>query len=177
MAEALAGFLYDPLFLRTQMKMSPDEVRLFVQDRLDRRLIEFRRQILHTGMDYVLYVNPDADLDGRYATLHFNALRVPVDRDLAASWSGDIEVITNPVHSVDSIIGAAIGRELHRKLETELGEARLGSGRAAAWLIERCFKDGEDLPLEERIARAVDSGYEFERFTDWLTGATSEKTK
>ena len=166
MAETMAAFLRDPLFLQKQLGMDSGSIDLFVQDERERELLRFRRLLLDLGMQYTLYVNPDADLGHRYRELYAKALDVTVGADDPVAWEGNIDLVLRPVSSQDRIIGATIAAELHQKFRDQFGDARLGSGKTAAWLIEHCYAEGELWPLEDRMARAFDGGFKFDLYLE-----------
>ncbi len=168
MAETMAAFLRDPLFLEKQLGMDRHAIELFMQDARERELLRLRRLLLDLGMQYTLYVNPDADLGHRYRELYAKALGVTVQADDPVSWEGNLDLVIRPVSSQDRIIGATIAAELHQKIRAQFGDGRFGSGKTAAWLIERCYADGELLPLEERMARAFDGGFKFDLYLETL---------
>jgi len=168
MAEMLAAFLRDPLFLEKQLGLDRRAVDLFMQDARERDLIALRRTLLDLGVQYMLYVNPDADLGRRYRELYAKALGVFVQADGPVSWEGDLDLVIRPASAQDRVIGATIAAEIQQKIRAQLGDARFGSGKTAAWLIEHCFADGELLPLEERMAHAFDGGYKFELYLETL---------
>jgi hypothetical protein len=168
MAETMAAFLRDPLFLEKQLGMDRRAIEPFMQDARERELLRLRRMLLDLGTQYTLYVNPDADLGHRYRELYAKALGVTVQADDPVSWEGDLDIVIRPASSQDRIIGATIAAELHQKFREQFGDGRFGSGKPAAWLIERCYADGELLPLEERMARAFDGGYKFDLYLETL---------
>jgi hypothetical protein len=151
MAQALAGFVHDPVFLEKYLGMDRKSIRAFLDDEADRALVELRESLLDMGFEFALYVNPDADLDERY--------RVLLSRSLGVNTAAPI-----PVLWLDRLIGLTIGPVVHVRLKEAFGDARLGSGKAAGWLIEHCFADGELVDLQTRLSRSIDGGMDFDRY-------------
>ena len=162
MAAGFSEFLRDPLFLSRQMGLTAAEIDIFLKQERDRRLLEMRRRLLSMAIEFTVYVNPDADLDDRYRELAIKALGVDMSAAEASVWRTDPMLVSGPVHHQDLMLATSIGRDLHAKLAALFGEDRLGSGKTAAWLIERCFAPGENLPLQERLYKSIDGGFDFD---------------
>ena len=71
-------------------------------------------------------------------------------------------LISHPVHHQDLMLAESIGVALHGKLVELFGEDRLSSRKPAEWIIERCFAPGENFPLQERLSRSIEGGFDFD---------------
>lgn len=168
MAAGFSEFLRDPLFLSRQMGLTAAEIDIFLKQERDRRLLEMRRRLLSMAIEFTVYVNPAADLDARYRELAVKALGVDMSATEASVWRTDPMLVSRPVHHQDLMLAESIGRDLHARLADLFGEDRLGSGKTAAWLIERCFSPGENLPLQERLYKSIDGGFDFDALVESL---------
>jgi hypothetical protein len=173
MASGFSEFLRDPLFLSRQMGLTPAEIDAFLDHEADRRLLQIRRRLLSMAIEFTVYVNPDADLDDRYRELATKALGVEMSAAEASVWRTDPMLVSRPVHHQDLMLAESIGRDLHARLVALFGQDRLGSGKAAAWLIERCFAPGENLPLQERLYKSIDGGFDFDALVKSLNSRTA----
>jgi len=172
MGAAIAGFARDPLFLTRIVKLKQDEAELIAADQRDRALLRFRRTLLQLGMEFVLYVNPDADLDERYRIIVEKSLAVNMPPEDTPVWAADPLLVTRPVYGADEMIAGSIAAEVENRVRETFGDRRL-SGKTAAWLIEHCYANGESLSLDLRLAAAIDGGYDFDKFLATLGIETS----
>jgi len=144
------------------LKLSADDALTFLQMEQERRLLSLRRLLLGMGIEFTIYVNPDADLDGRYRELAAKALGVELSGADAALWTADPMLISHPVHYQDLVLAGSVTADLHKKLREIFGDKRLGSGKVAPWLIERCYAPGEMGTMQARLAASIEGGFSFD---------------
>ena len=65
-------------------------------------------------------------------------------------------------------MGLAIGAELQRRFVERFGAERFTSGKAAAWIRDEVLARGELLALDDRLAKAAQGGYDFDRYLETL---------
>ncbi len=163
MAETIASFSRDPIFLTRIMKLDRREADLVAADMRDRALLRFRRTLLRLGMEFTIYVNPEADLDERYRVIAEKSLAVTLPPEDAAAWGADPELVSRPVYGATLMVADSIAVEAHERLREAFGDKRI-SDRTAGWLIEHCYAGGESLPLDYRLAKSIDGGYDFDKY-------------
>ncbi|HEY3176537.1 MAG TPA: hypothetical protein VGK94_12345 [Candidatus Polarisedimenticolia bacterium] len=170
MAGALGDFARDPLFASRILGLSSADAEIFLTLEKDRRLLQCRRLLLAMGIEFTIYANPDADLDGRYHDLAARALGVDLSGPDSALWTADPMLVSRPVHYQDEMLALSVAAELHQKIRSLFEAGRLGSGKVAPWLIERCYARGEMGTLHERLGDSIQGGFGFDAFLTSLGG-------
>jgi len=177
-AAGFVEFLRDPLFLSRQMGLTSAEIDVFLTHEKNRRLLAMRRRLLSVAMEFTVYVNPDADLDDHYRDLATKAFGVDISVEEASVWRTDPMLASRPVYHQNLMIAESVGLALHSKLVELFGDDRLGSRKPAEWLIQRCYAPGENFPLQERLSRSIDGGFDFDALVKSLragSGAPAAK--
>ena len=164
MADWMAGFIRDPVYLEKRLGLKPEEIAVVLEDREEWTLLWLRETLLRLGTEFTFYVNPEADLDSRYRTLYSKALAITPDPSVPVPWQDDILLVSHPFGSYAPPIGATIGRGLRMKMRELFGEDRIDNAKVAAWLDESCYRDGERLPALERMHERIDRAYDFPEY-------------
>jgi hypothetical protein len=168
MSAAVAAFLHDPLVLSRWLDLPAADAGLLVEDMKERALLQFRRLILEETFEYALYVNPDAELEGRYRELYRASTGTALPASAPVDWPGRLEMIEAPMSSLGRLLAPAMAAEVHALMAKKLGEQRLDPGAAGRWLLQDCMSDGERLPLGERLAACTERGYDMKLHFDWM---------
>ncbi|HZI92983.1 MAG TPA: hypothetical protein VFE84_01965 [Patescibacteria group bacterium] len=167
-AEAMAGFVHDPIFLEKYLGMDRKSIALFLEDESDRTILRLRELLLNMGIEFAIYVNPDANLDERYRVLLTRSLGVAADPEIPVLWPIRLSFVTSPAADLDRIIALSIAPEVQARLAEAFGDARFGSGKSAPWLIEHCFADGELVETQMRLSDSIRGGLDFEKYLNSL---------
>ncbi|HET6372318.1 MAG TPA: hypothetical protein VFG76_03365 [Candidatus Polarisedimenticolia bacterium] len=167
-AGGVAGFLRDPLFLERQLGLSATQIETFLGHDRQRRLLSLRRLLLSGGMEFAAYVNPDADLDQRYRGLYLKSLDITLPPGEPVPWQDDILLVTDPFHAAGAVVGLTVEAAFQERIRALFGDERFGSGKAAQWLMENCYSDGEMLPLGRRLAKSLQGGMDLDPYLDTL---------
>ncbi len=164
MSETPSAFLRDPLVLRKVLGLDERAAALVVEELRARHLMRLRRLLRALALESTLYVPDEAGPDRQYEKLTQRILGVTLSVEDASPWYADPLVVLRPATSQDELLGAVLAAVVHERIAGKLGDERLGSGRTASWLAQRCFADGETLPLHERLARAVEAGLDVDSY-------------
>ena len=168
MAEAMGGFIRDPMFLEKYLGMDRKSIAAFLDDETDRAILRLRELLLNMGIEFAFYVNPDADLDERYRALMTRSLGVGADPAIPVLWPIRLSFVTSPAADLDRIIAMSLAPEVHARLREAFGDARFGSGKSSAWLIEHCFADGELVETQMRLSDSIRGGMDFDKYLSSL---------
>ncbi len=163
-AAFFAGLARDPACLTGLLGMSPEEAQRWAAEQKDRQLLALRRTLAEAQSEFAFYINPDADLNERFGYLRQSALRLPIEPYDRKLWGADARLVEEPLLPSYAFMGLAIGAELQRRFEERFGAERFTSRKAAAWLNEEVLAGGELLPLDNRLAKAAQGGYDFDRY-------------
>ena len=164
LAGALGDFVRDPVFLRDQLGMDGKWIDRFLEDEQDRSLVRMRTLLADLGFAFASSVNPDADIDARYRELNARSLGTTGGPEGTALWPAQLDVIQRPGAALDELIGLTISPEVHARLTEEFGDGRLRSGKAASWLIEHCYANGELVDLQERLQQSLHGGMNLDKY-------------
>ncbi|HET9482131.1 MAG TPA: hypothetical protein VFP98_10275, partial [Candidatus Polarisedimenticolia bacterium] len=167
MGALMASWLDDPLFAARRLGLSGGAAEALQDARRVRGLVALRRTLASAGFEFVMYVNPDADLDDRHADLYVKALGVALPVGDPPLWAGNPLLAHSPLDAHARLIGASIAAEAHAKLRESLGGDRV-SRAAAAWMTEVFYSGGEQLTLDYRLARSIQGGYDLDLYLKTL---------
>ena len=168
LAAFFAGLARDPLFLTGRLGMPVAQAEAWIAYQRDRQLLVLRRILGDAQSEFAFYINPDADLDARYGALLESALRLPLTPPEKTLWAIEARLVEEPLQASYAFMGLAIGAELQRRFVERFGPERFTSGKAAAWIKDEVLSGGELLALDDRLAKAAQGGYDFDRYLETL---------
>lgn len=173
MAEVMAEFTRDPLWLKKYTHLPEEQIELYASARARLELYTIRSLMSTISFELRAYENLEQNLDRLQKELERKFLLVDTPEDTPSRWASMTSLVTSPIYYQNYLLAAVVSAQIHQALKEQFGDRMIDSPEVGRWLIENLYTPGETLPWRERIRQATGNWPDIDAYVDRLVGATT----
>lgn len=168
MAEVMAEFVRDPLWLKTYTNLPEERIELYTGTRSQLELYSIRSTMSTISFELQAYKNVDQNLDFLQRETDEKFLLVDIPDDTPSRWASMTSLVSYPVNYQNYLLAAVVAAQVHQALKEQFGDQFVKSPEVGPWLIENLYAPGESIPWRERIRNATGKWPDIDAYVEGL---------
>ena len=172
MAEILAEFPQDSLWLRKYTSLSEEQIERYANVQSNLELYSIRSLISTISFELEAYTNLLQDLDILQREMDRTFLLVDIPEDTPSQWASMTALVNYPLYYQNYFLAAVVAAQVHQTLKKEFGDRVIDSPEVGKWLIENLYAPGESRPWRDKIRQATGNWPDVDAYIERLVAET-----